>query len=234
MIRFLSRYRRALFAATIVIFLIGTFVGLGGYLFTSKDMSSAVATVGGNKIPYSRFVFRVQQYSDILKSRGTDVSDDILKQVKQEMLRDMIVEELMRVKADEMGIKVPDDELARDIQTTQAFQHNGAFSQELYFRALRSVYHDSPEAYENARRNSLKARMLQSVLFQTAKLAPGEAEEAYALANKGSMKDFDKKKEEFTAKLRQQRGLELINYYLRQLTTQIEIRPYLEQRESGQ
>ncbi len=234
MIRFLSRYRRTLFAATIVIFLGGTFVGLGGYLFTSKDMSAAVATVGGNKIPYSRFTFRVQQYSDMLKSKGTDVTDDVLRQVKQEMLRDMIVEEIMRMKADDMGLKVTDDSLARDIQNTPAFQQGGAFNQQIYFQAVRSVYHDSPESYENARRDTLKARMLQGVLFQASKLAPGEIEEAYADANKGSMKDFDKKKDEFSAKLRQQRGLELINYYLRQLTTQIEIRALLDQREQGQ
>jgi hypothetical protein len=149
------------------------------------------------------------------------------------MLRDMIIEELMRMKSEDMGMVVTDQEVARDIQGTRAFQSNGTFNQDLYFNALRSVYRDTPVAYEQARRNALKARMMQGLLFQAAKLAPGEVDEAYAEANKGSMKDFDKKKEEFTAQLRQQKGLELINYYLKQLTTQIEVRPYLEQRESG-
>jgi peptidyl-prolyl cis-trans isomerase D len=234
MIRFLSRHRRTLFVVVIVIFLIGTFVGLGGYLFTSRDVSSAVATVGGNKILYSRFVTQVQQYSEMLRGQGTDVTDDVLKQIKQEMLRDMIVQEIMRMKAEEMGLKVTDDELARSIQNTKGFQRSGAFSQDLYFQALRNVYHDSPEEYEHDRRNALLARALQGLLFSTAKLSPSEIQEAYAASNKGSMKDFDKKKDEFTAKLHQQRGLELINYYLRQLSSQIEIRPYLEQRESGQ
>lgn len=234
MIRFLSRHRKTLFVVTIVIFLIGTFVGLGGYLFTSRDVSSAVATVGGNKILYSRFVTQVQQYSDMLRGQGTDVTDEVLKQIKQEMLRDMIVQEIMRMKAEEMGLKVTDDELARSIQNTKGFQRNGVFSQDLYFQALRNVYHDSPEDYEHDRRNALLARALQGLIFSTAKLAPSEIQEAYAASNKGSMKDFDKKKDEFTAKLHQQRGLELINYYLRQLSSQIEIRPYLEQRESGQ
>jgi hypothetical protein len=179
-------------------------------------------------------VLRVQQYSEMLRSKGTDVTDEMQKQIKQEMLRDMIVEELMKEKADDMGLKVTDDSLARDIQNTPAFQHNGAFNQQLYFQAVHQIYRDTPESYEKSRRDTLKARMLQGLLFESSKLAPGEAEETYAEMNKGSMKDFDKKKDEFTAKLRQQKGLELINYYLRQMTTQIEIRPYLDQREAGQ
>lgn len=234
MIRFLSRHRRALFAATIVIFLIGTFVGLGGYLFTSKDSSSAVASVGGNKLPYSRFVSQVQRYSDMLRGQGTDVTEEVTKQIKQEMLRDMIVQELMRMKADEMGLRVTDDALSRGIQATRSFQRNGQFAQDLYFQALRSVYRESPEAFENERRDAMLAQSLQRLLYQTAKVAPREVLDAYAAVNKGSMKDFDKKKDEFTAKLQQQRGLELINYYLRQQSGQVEIRPYLDQREQGQ
>lgn len=234
MIRFLSRHRRALFAATIVIFLIGTFVGLGGYLFTSKDSSGAVASVGGTKLPYSRFSTQVQQYSEMLRSQGTDVTEEVTKQVKQEMLRDMIVQEIMRQKAEEMGLRVTDEELARSIQNTRAFQRNGQFAQDVYFQALRSVYRESPEAFENERHDALLARALQSILFQTAKISAQELKEAYAQVNKGSMKDFDKKKDEFAAKLHQQRGVELINYYLRQLSSQIEIRPYLDQREQGQ
>jgi hypothetical protein len=233
MISLLRRYRKSLFIGTIAVFLIGTFVGLGGYLFTSRDMSSAVASVGGTKIPYQDYVFRVNQYTEAVRSRGADVSDEMSKEIKQGILREMIVDELLQQKADEMGIVVPDSELARDIQNTQAFQHEGRFDQQLYFARVRLMFHDSPEAYENNRRKSLKAMKVKQMIYHSAKLTPNEVAEAYKESHKGSMKDFEKEKPAFEAKAQQQRALELINFYLKQLAQQVEIRTYLDQRESG-
>lgn len=233
MISLLRRYRKSLFIGVIAIFLIGTFVGLGGYLFTSRDTSLAVASVGSVKIPYQRYLARVNQYADALRSRGTDIDEKVLKEIKQGMLRDMIVDELLVAKADEMGLVVTDGELARDIQNTPSFQRGGAFNQDLYFQAVRAVFRDTPQAYEETRRHALKAIKLKQLLYHAAKLTPAELQEAYAQENKGSLKDFDKKKDEFAAKVQQQRALDLINYYLRQMSTQVEIRSYLEQRETG-
>ncbi len=232
MISLLRRHRKSLFIGVITIFLIGTFVGLGGYLFTSKDLTGTVASVGAVKIPYSRFSARVNQYVDALRSRQTDVTDEMVKEIKVGMLRDMIVDELLLTKADEFGVVVTDEELARDIRGTPGFQRGGVFDEELYFRAVRTAFHDSPQGYEDLRRKMLKTSKLKQLVFQSAKLAPAEIAELYA-KDKGSMKDFDKEKAAFAAKAQQQRAFELINFYLRQISSQVEIRSYLEQRESG-
>jgi peptidyl-prolyl cis-trans isomerase D len=233
MISLLRRYHRALFIAVIAIFLIGTFVGLGGYLFTSRDMTGAVASVGEEKIPYERYAVRVNQYLEALRSRGTDVTDELTKEVKQGMLRDMIVDALLEKKADEMGIVVTDGDLARDIQSTPAFQQNGQFSQDLYFNAVRQIFHQTPERFERERRVSMKTARLKQLIYQSAKLTPEQVKEQYAAANKGNLKNFEKERAAFAAKAQQQRALDLINYYLRQLSAQVEIRSYLEQREQG-
>lgn len=233
MMGFLRRYKTTLFVATIAIFLIGTFVGLGGYLFTSRDMSGAVAQVGPTKIPYEQYVTRVNQYEDALRSRGADVTDDMTKEIKQGVLREMIVDELLQQKADEMGIVVTDGELARDIQTTPAFQQDGQFNQQLYFARVRQVFHDSPEAFEKDRRKALKAQKVKQMIYHAAKMTPDEVAQAYKAAHKGSMKDFEKDKAQFEAKAQQARALDLINYYLKQLAQTVEIRTYLDQRESG-
>lgn len=233
MISLLRRYRKSLFIGVIAIFLIGTFVGLGGYLFTSRDMANVVATVGKTKLPYQDYVNKVNQYSDAVRSRGADVSDEMLKEIRQGVLREMVVDELLHQKADEMGLSVTDAELARDIHATPAFQNNGQFDQQLYFARVRQVYRDSPEAYERERRKTLQAMKLKQLVFHAAKLTPAELQEAYKAANKGDMKKFDKEKTAFQAKAQQARALDLINYYLRQLAQQVEIRTYLDQRESG-
>ena len=233
MISWLRRYRRALFIATIAIFLIGTFVGLGGYLFTSRDVTQAVATVGSTKIPYARFLARVNNYVEARRNRDGEVSDAALKEVKAGMLRDMIVDELLLAKAEEMGIVVTDAELAHDIRSSPAFQAGGEFSPETYYRAVRAVFRDTPQGYEEMRRRDIKAGRVKQLIFQAAKLAPAELAELYAREHKGSMKDFVKDRDAFAARSQQQRALELINFLLRQITSQLDIRTYLDQREGG-
>ena len=233
MISLLRRYRKPLFVAIIIIFLFGTFVGLGGYLLTSRDTSGSVASVGAVKIPYPVYMRRVNQYVDALRERGGDVTEAMVKEVKQEMLRDMIVDELLLTKADEMGLAVTDDELSRDIRNTPAFQRAGVFSEDAYFQTVQRYFRDTPEAFEDTRRKSLKTGKLKQLIFQTAKLTPAELQEWYARENKGSMKDFEKNKAAFEGRVQQQRALELINYYLRQISAQVEIHTYLDEREKG-
>ena len=88
MISFLSRHRRTLFIATVAVFLLGTFVGLGGYLFTSRDVTQAVASVGSVKISYQTYRSRVDDYVEALRSRNVDVTDAALKEIKAEVLRE--------------------------------------------------------------------------------------------------------------------------------------------------
>ncbi|MBI4375975.1 MAG: SurA N-terminal domain-containing protein [Elusimicrobia bacterium] len=241
MISLLRRYRKSLFFACITIFLIGTFVGLGGYLFTKNDMSEAVASVGSAKIPYSRFIQRVNRYSDMLRSRGTDVNDEMVKEIKRQMLQDMIIDELLIKKADELGITVTDEELSRDIQSNPEFRRSDQFQQELYFYAVRQAG-DTPESYEESRRRQLRVGKLKGVIWNSAKLTPAEIDEIYGRERERFLKELKGSKtkasdfppkEEFARRVHEQRALELVNYYLRQLAPQAQIMSYLEQRESG-
>ncbi|MFA6318899.1 MAG: SurA N-terminal domain-containing protein [Elusimicrobiota bacterium] len=233
MIRFLRRHRRPLFIATATIFLIGIFVGLGGYLFTSSDTTESIAVVGSAKIPYRGFIVRVNQYIDAARQQGTEVSDADVKKIKEGILRELIIEEILSSKADEFGLTVTDEELARDIRNTPAFQRGGAFSEQAYFQAVRSVFHDTHQAYEESRRRTIKTNKLKQVFLQAAKLTPDEVREVYAGENKGSLKDFEKNREQFEWRLQQNRAIELINYFLKQTGSQKEIRTFLDQRESG-
>jgi len=149
------------------------------------------------------------------------------------MLRDMIIDELLLVKANEMGLTVTDEDLARDIRGTPAFQSGGDFNPVAYYRAVRTVFHDTPQGYEEMRRRSLLASRVKQVIFQSARLAPAELQEFYAREHKGSLKGYDKEKEAFAAKTQQARALDLINFFLRQLSSQVEVKTFLEQRENG-
>ena len=233
MIRFLSKYRQPLFVSIVLMFLIGVFVQLGGSFFVNNDRSEAVAEVAGKKIPYTRFAMQVNRIVDRMRENGTDVNDQAQKRVKQEVLQEMIVEELLAQKAKELGLTVTDLELASEIQHTPAFQRGGAFDQMAYFQAIRQMFGMSPRQYEDMQRQALLSLKLRQFVYLSAKLTPSEVVAAYQERHKGSMKDFEKDRAEFTNNMQQERALALLNFYLRGLSGKVDVRSFLEEREKG-
>lgn len=216
MISFLRRHRKSIFYAVLAVFLSGIFVGLGGYWFTSRDMDGVVARIGESKITQGRFSARVNQYADMLRERGNELSDEDLSRLRREIVNDMVVEEILADQAELMGLVVSDDELARDIQATPAFQRDGRFEQQIYFIQVRQIFRESPQQYEAHRRRAIAANRLKQLVFRMAKVSPQEAREAYAAEKKG-LKGFEKEKDAYIARMQQQRAVDLINHWLRQV-----------------
>ncbi|MBI3298226.1 MAG: SurA N-terminal domain-containing protein [Elusimicrobia bacterium] len=232
MMSFLRRHKETLVLAVFIIFLVGIFVGLGGYYFTGADTTESVAVVGGAKIPYMRYRTRLSQTLDALRAQGTEVSDAMEGQLKQDLLREMIVDELLAQQAEKLGLEVSDAEVANTIQQTPAFQRDGRFDQQLYFQAVRAQFRVAPEQFEKMHRRLMLGAKLKNQMFRLTKVLPAEIREEY-LRGGGALKDFDAKKDAFMRELQQQRTLDALNFYLRQLATSVEIRSFLEQRESG-
>ena len=226
----MARHRQSLIIASTVVILLGIFVGLGANFFVSRDTSMAVAEVGGTKIPYALFQSRVRQVVDAMRERGTEVTEALEKQVKEDILRDMIVEEIFAQKGAELGLAVSDLELTSDIQRT--FRRGDAFDQRLYFQTVITQFHMSPEEYEAMRRRSLLSYKFRQIISNSIKVTPAEAEAAY-LKEHGSMKGFEAEKDRVAERLHQERSIATLNYYLRQLSGQLDIKSYLEAREKG-
>jgi hypothetical protein len=235
MISFLRRHQKSIFVATISVFLSGSFVGLGGFYFTSRDNDGAVARIGANKIPAQKLLLRVNQYADALRAKGTEVDDAMMSRLKREMLNDMMIEEMMAIKADELGLKVTNEELSRDIRATPAFQRGGQFDQDVYFQQVRAIFRETPQEYERSRRKSIKSGRLKQLIYRMAKVPPAEVDAVY----KDVMKTAPKKdaakitKEAVAQNLQQQRAVELINYCLKQLSSTVEHQIWMERVEGG-
>jgi hypothetical protein len=224
---FLRRHQKSIFAATLSVFFGGMFVGFGGYWFTNRDMQGVVARVGKVKITQEMLATRVDLYADRLREQGTDLDDAKLAQLRREMLNNMMVDEMLALKAEELGLVVTDEELARDIRGTPAFVRGGQFDQDAYFQAVRATFHESPQEYEAERRKAIKTARLKSLFYRLEKVSPDDLHEAYGAVNKGSYKNFEKEKDAFTQRLQQQRALDLVNYCLHQMQAQVEIQNLL-------
>jgi parvulin-like peptidyl-prolyl isomerase len=145
----------------------------------------------------------------------------------------MMVDELLAVKADELGLVVTDEELARDIRATPAFNRGGQFDQEAYFQAVRSTFRGSPQEYEVERRKSIKTARLKSLFYRLSRATPNEVRETYGAMNKGSFKNFDKEKDAFALKMQEARALDLVNQCLRQMQSQVETQNLLGATDAG-
>jgi len=229
MIAFLSKYRRPVFIGTVAVFLVGVFVGLGAYVFTGSA-ADAVAEVGGTKIPYNRFMTQVNRVMGNLKDSGSEVNEALIGSIKQEVFREMVVEELLAQQGGKMGMLVPDFEVAIEIQNTPQFREGNTFNPRAYYMAIQSQFNMSPTEYEAWRKKSRLGAKFKQFVYTSVKITPAEAKEYYLAKNK-NLNDFEKSKAKFTEELAREKFANLANYLLRQLTSRQEVKSYLDRIE---
>ena len=230
MISFFSKHKRVIFIAVALVFLITVFF-VSGTVFTSS--SDSVAEVGGKKIPYRQFSRQVNRVLANLRASGSDANDVIAKSVKQEIFRDMVIEEIFALQAEKMGMRVPDFEVAVEIQNTPQFREGQAFSPRRYYQTVFNEFQMSPSEYEAWRKKARLASKFKQFIYASGKVTPDEVKVYYLAKNKG-LKDFEKDKTKYAEELAKDKFANLANYMLRQLQAQMEIKSYLEKREQGQ
>ena len=230
MISFFTKYKRLIFIIVVVIF-VGSIFFVSGQVF-SDSASSAVAEVGGSKIPYKQFLTQVNRVMGSMKDSGTEVNEVLSKSVKQEIFREMIIEELLSQQGKKMGMLVPDFEVAVEVQNTPQFREAGAFSPRAYYQTIFNEFQMSPVDYEAWRKKARLATKFKQFLYTSVKVTPAEAREYYLAKNKDP-KNFEKERAKYTDELAREKFANIANFLLRQLTTQQEVKSYLELREQG-
>jgi len=230
MISFFTKYKRLIFIIVVVIF-VGSIFFVSGQVF-SDSASSAVAEVGGSKIPYKQFLTQVNRVMGSMKDSGTEVNEVLSKSVKQEIFREMIIEELLSQQGKKMGMLVPDFEVAVEVQNTPQFREAGAFSPRAYYQTIFNEFQMSPVDYEAWRKKARLATKFKQFIYTSVKVTPQEAREYYLAKNKDP-KNFEKERAKYTDELAREKFANIANFLLRQLTTQQEVKSYLELREQG-
>ena len=232
MISFFAKHRRIVFIGVVAIFLVGVFVGLGAYVFTGAANQGSVAEVAGAKIPYQRFLTQVNHITSNFKDSGTEVNEALSKTVKEEVFRELVIEELLSQQGRKMGMRVPDFEVAVEIQNTPQFREGGAFSPRAYYQAVYNEFQMSPTEYEAWRKKARLASKYKQFIYTSVKVTPEEAK-AYYLSKNKDLKNFEKERAKYTEELGREKFADVANYLLRQLTVSEKIKSYLAEREQG-
>lgn len=232
MMDFLRKHTRTIFLITITGFIAGAFVGFGSYLFGSRSPADAVLVIDGKGVPYKRYANLLNRSIENLRENKQEVTDEVINQKKQEVLQDLIQEEVLSEQAKKYGITVSDAELANAIQRYPAFQRDGRFDRNMYFQVLYQMLRTTPKEFEESQRKQIAISKLRFLLSMSVLISDPELRFEYARANGGKMTNFEKEKDAFKEKLRQEKVMLAFNEWYKELNETVKIQVKLQDFEN--
>ena len=213
---------------TTVLLFVRTPAGLQGTLGQRE-----VAVVAGQKITAAEFQRYYQRLVDTYRQMYnlTNKNADMIKQlgIGQQALSQLIRQYATSYAAEQMGLRVPPDELISQI--SRLFQQNGAFIGPERYRQILNANNLTPAEFESSVRRDLLAQKLRDIMTDGVLVTPEEVRQNFAESNQevkvryvefdpGQMKKetvsekmltdyFDEHKEEFREP--EERKLTLLN-----------------------
>ena len=175
MMNFLRKYQFQIFLFTMVVFLFGTFIGFGGYFFSSRASGDTIAEVNGDKIPLRVFYSHYRRALDQVEP-GKTLDEAARQQRRDETIRDLVQSVVFAREAERYGISVPDKQVVVSLTQVPAFQEKGAFSPRLYMQALQSQLRMTPQDFEEEQRNSIAFFKLRWLIQSCVKVTDQEFE----------------------------------------------------------
>jgi len=225
----LRKYQYHIFLVTIGVFLLGTFIGFGGYFFTSQgSMGDAIAEVNGEKIPLHLFYSHYTRALDQAEQSGQKLDENARREKRDEAMRDLVQSVVFDEQAQHFGIRVPDQQVVVSLASTPAFQEKGAFSPRLYSLALQSQLHLTPQEFEEEQRRSIAFFKLRWLIQSCIKVT--DAEFALQVADKRAGKPFksEKEKDAFRQELWQEKVLWDFNQWFNQIGRALRVKTHFE------
>ncbi|WP_455204134.1 SurA N-terminal domain-containing protein [Kaarinaea lacus] len=169
-------------AGAIVVLLIIPFAlwGVNEYFGTGGPL--VVATVNGEDISQrdyqQTYFFQRNRMREML---GAQYDPSIFdEQIKKQAIDELVNKEILFQNAKEIGYRVAASSVVQTIQSFEAFQDNGQFSNELYARQLQAQG-ESPAAFEQRIQKAILTQQLQSGIANSALTTTKEIERIWRL-----------------------------------------------------
>ncbi|RUO80403.1 peptidylprolyl isomerase [Idiomarina tyrosinivorans] len=173
-------------AILVLIILTFALAGVGSYITGNSEV--VVAKVNGEKILQQDFDRAYQNERDRLKQQFGDMYEAIISdsgymnQMRQNVLENLIEKALLQQFADELGLRVSDQQVKQAIRSMPQFKTAGSFNNDMYLMALRNVGF-TPESFASlVREQMLQQQVMQGVAATEFSLKPEQAA-YYSLQN---------------------------------------------------
>lgn len=165
MLKIMRKYQRSWIIKVIFGAIIVSFVLFFGYS-TWSAKEKPLAKVGSYEVGVQEFRTEYKKIEDMYKMIFKEKYDE--KVAKEMKLKDKVLDQivnsyLLMIAADEMGVKVGDDEFAEFLNSVEAFKKDGKFNKEQYQAVLRANKMDA-EQFEASRKREMLLQKAASVI----------------------------------------------------------------------
>ncbi len=148
-----------------------------------RDRSEALVTIGDRVVSYGDYRKEYQNLLDMYRQRlGQNLTEELIKSLnlKQQALDSLVNQTVLLEKAEEMGIRVSEEEVRAVIMAQPAFQRDGVFDPKRYEQLLR-YQRMSPEEFEDVQKKAIMAAKVQDIFRQGVKVSEKEMQDLYRL-----------------------------------------------------
>jgi peptidyl-prolyl cis-trans isomerase D len=157
-----------------------------------RNRAERIAMLDGKPIVFADFQREYQNMLDMYRQRfGGGLTEEMVKQLnlKQQALDNLVNQAVVMAKAEEMKIKVSEEDVKAAILAMPAFQQNKMFNERLYQQMLRANKM-KPEEFETLQHKMLVALRIEGLIGDGAKVSDAEIYEIYRMQKEKINLDF--------------------------------------------
>lgn len=162
----------------IVVVFIFYFGSMGG-----SQRAERIAMIDGKPVVYADFQKEYQNLLEMYRQRfGGAVTEEMLKSLnlKQQALDNLVNQAVVLKKAEEMNIRVTEEDVKAAILAYPAFQQGGAFNERIYQQMLRANKM-TPEEFEEIQQKMLITARVEGLIADGVKVTDSEVHELYRM-----------------------------------------------------
>ncbi len=164
MISFFIKYRNPILITTVLIFLISIAVLSANVVADQYGANAVLAKVGNTKIKYRTFATAYDMARQQYINEGAEITEEQDKQLKQQIVQSLIMQEALSQAAEDLGIGTSKTEVAYYIKNNPAFAPNGEFNKNAYIYVVRNQFHVNPAEFEDNLKKQISVQKFQNVL----------------------------------------------------------------------
>ena len=227
--KFIRKHKRVLLLLTLVLFFFSIF-GVGSYVILGWDTRDLAAKVGKSRITRKLFDMNYRQALEAVRANKPelDITADMEKELQANILRELIIRELMNLEARSWGIRSTDREVAQDIASRPVFQTDGRFDPGKYYQFVIRTLGVLPKELEAERAKEIADVKFRSFVSWVFPPAPKEMDwlyQIYAPAKKSRVNS--KEREEILRRIQFEESIATLNQLLVRLSQKYPIKTYL-------
>ena len=190
MISFFIKYRNPILITTVVIFLASIGILGAGVVADQYSANAVLAKVGNAKVQYRAFATNYEMARQQYINQGKDLTEEEDKQLRQEIVQSLIMQEALSQAAADFGIGTSKAEVAYMIKNMPIFAPNGEFNKNAYIYVVRNQFHVNPAEFED---DIMKQTSIQKFRRVLAVCALPTSFEREILTKGATLKDEEKK-----------------------------------------